>query len=301
MALTQSHSALAGTTTLDAKLLGEIEALAIDLARAAGKEIVAALGRTLTIRYKELGTDKLAKAIQAGGLWKDPVSEVDQAVEAMIREKVGEKFPDHDILGEEVDTALLHESDFVWAVDPIDGTANFINGFPLFASSIGVLYRGQPVVGALWCSASHALYAGIYHAHAGGELCFEGKPLQVAINPEIKRRLAGSPHVGTSTDFPWDTRQTGSAAIECAFVAAGLMRVARFERPNTWDVAGGLALLRAAGSEIWTAGSNGWEPFSQFEPSAPPTGGPALLRNWRRPLIVGDEAGINLISAQYPV
>lgn len=300
MTLTRSQKASAIGAMPSPGLLAEVEELAVDLARAAGKEIVAALGRTLTIRYKELGTEKLAKAIQAGGLWKDPVSEVDQAVEAMIRKRVGEKFVDHDILGEEVDTALLHESDFVWAIDPIDGTANFINGFPLFASSIGILYRGVPVVGALWCSASHALYAGIYHAHAGGELCFDGKPLQVAINPAIKRRLAGSPHVGTSTDFPWDTRQTGSAAIECAFVAAGLMRVARFERPNTWDVAGGLALLGAAGSEILCSGPSGWQTFTHFEPVKSAADGPPLLRNWRRPLIVGDRAGVSLMSAQYP-
>lgn len=297
MALTPMPSMSAGDPHLDQ--LADIEALAVELAQEAGKAIVAALGRTLTIRYKELGTDKLARAIAAGGLWKDPVSEVDQAVEAMIRERVAEKYPGHDILGEEVDTAL-HDSDFVWAIDPIDGTANFINGFPLFAASIGVLYRGEPLVGALWCSASHALYAGVYHARLGGEICFDGKPLQLQINPAIKRRLAGSPHVGTSTDFPWDTRQTGSAAIECAFVAAGLMRVARFERPNTWDVAGGLALLRAAGAEILCGGPAGWQPFTHFEASVGTGGAQPLLRNWRRPLIIGDNAGIGLMSSQYP-
>lgn len=279
--------------------LARIETLAVELAKLAGSEIVAALGRTLTIRYKEIGSEKLAKAIQAGGLWRDPVSEVDQAVEALIRSRVARDYPDHDVLGEETDTALRHGSDFVWAVDPIDGTANFVNGFPLFAASIGVLYRSEPVAGALWCSATHALYAGIYHARQGGELCFDGEPLEVAINPAIKRRLAGSPHVGTSTDFPWDTRQTGSAAIECAYVSAGLMRVARFERPNTWDVAGGLALVRAAGAEILVGGRDGWQPFRRFEPSAGVADGPPLLRNWQRPLIIGDKASVALMSAQY--
>ncbi len=284
---------------LDARLLHEIEATVVDLAKLAGKEIVAALGRTLTIRYKEVGTAKLAKAIAAGGMWRDPVSEVDQAVEQMIRARVGKTFPDHDILGEEVDTALLHESDFIWAIDPIDGTANFINGFPLFAASIGVLYRGVPVVGAVWCSASHALYAGTYHARESGELCFDGEPLLVNINPAIKRRLAGSPHAGSSGDFPWDTRQTGSAALECAFVAAGLMRVARFERPNIWDVAGGIALLRASGAEIKIFDDGHWQDFKRFEPSASPPDGPALMRNWRRPLLLGDAEGVALLQEQY--
>jgi myo-inositol-1(or 4)-monophosphatase len=279
-------------------MLVEIEALAVDLANCAGKEIVAALGRTLTIRYKEVGTDKLAK-IEAGGLWRDPVSDVDQAVETMIRAQVAEKFPDHDILGEEIDTALLHQSDFVWAIDPIDGTANFVNGFPLFAASIGVLYRGQPVVGAVWCSASHALYAGTYHAHLGGELRFDDEPLVVNINPALKRRLAGSPHVGSSTDFPWDTRQTGSAAIECAFVAAGMMRVARFERPNIWDVAGGIPLLVAAGADVACGTSAGWQSFTRFEPAAAIAAEAPLLRNWRRPLIVGDAAGVEMLKKHH--
>jgi myo-inositol-1(or 4)-monophosphatase len=65
----------------------------------------------------------------------------------------------------------------VWAIDPIDGTTNFVNGFPLFAASIGMLHRGCPVVGAIWCSTSYALRAGVYHARAGGALRFEGEPL----------------------------------------------------------------------------------------------------------------------------
>jgi myo-inositol-1(or 4)-monophosphatase len=301
MTLSASHGAAA---PLDPTLLSEIEAAAVDLAKLAGKEIVDALGRTLTIRYKEVGTAKLAKAIAAGGStggptggpWRDPVSEVDQAVEQMIRTRVGKTFADHDILGEEIDTALLHESDFIWAIDPIDGTANFINGFPLFAASIGVLHRGVPVAGAVWCSASHALYAGVYHARQGGELCFDGAPLQVDINPAIKRRLAGSPHVGSSSDYPWDTRQTGSAAIECAFVAAGMMRVTRFERPNVWDVAGGMALLRAAGADLRYFDGAQWRHFERFEPSSSMPDGPALMRNWRRPLLLGDAAGVALMQ-----
>lgn len=275
--------------------LAKIEKAAVELARMAGAEIVDALGRTLTIRYKDLGIDELAKASVAES-WRDPVSEVDQNVEEMIRAKLAETFPDHDILGEELDTALLHESDFVWAVDPIDGTANFVNGFPLFAASIGVLYRGEPVVGAVWCAATHVLTPGIYHAHRGGELCFEGKPLRVKVNPALKRRLAGAPHVGSSNDFPWDHRQTGSAAIECTFVAAGMMRVTRFERPNIWDVAGGLALARAAGAEIRYGDSEGWHDFTHFEPRVKTDGTPPLLRHWRHPLLIGDLAGIDLLS-----
>ena len=83
--------------------------------------------------------------------FRDPVSEVDGQVEVLIRARLADGFPEHDILGEEMDERPGRDHDFVWAVDPIDGTTNFVNGFPLFAASIGVLYRGRPVVGAVWC------------------------------------------------------------------------------------------------------------------------------------------------------
>ena len=184
----------------------------------------------------------------------DPVSEVDGRVEQLIRARLAEKFPGHDILGEESEERPGRGHDFIWAIDPIDGTTNFINGFPAFAASIGVLYRGRPIVGALWCASTHALRAGVYHAHRGGLLHFDDEPLKPAQNPAIMRRLAGEPNLAHDKAHPFEVRKTGSAAIECAFVAAGLLRVARFERPNVWDIAGGVALVQAAGGEVLTLG-----------------------------------------------
>ena len=75
---------------------------------------------------------------------------------------------------------------------------------------------------------------------------------------------------------------TGSAAIECAFVAAGLLRAARFQGPNVWDVGGGVALVRAAGLEArWPAARTAGRPLDRFEP--PPARRGAGLRRWRRP------------------
>lgn len=101
--------------------------------------------------------------------------------------------------------------DFVWAVDPIDGTTNFVNGFPLFAASIGVLHRGRPIVGALWCATSHRLRAGVYHARADGELCFEGNSVMPTANPAVRGGLAGMPDCARNVG-PWEVRKTGSAA-----------------------------------------------------------------------------------------
>jgi myo-inositol-1(or 4)-monophosphatase len=301
-------AAVVGIPDLDAKLLRRIEHLAADLAHLAGAEIVQQLGRAVTIRYKavdpvqvvEQAAKETAKTGQPINLFRDPVSEVDQNVERMIRARLADAFPGHDILGEEIKEASRRESDFLWAIDPVDGTTNFINGFPLFAASIGVLHRGRPIAGAVWCSASHALYAGVYHACLGGDVCFDGEALRPRLNPGIRRRLAGEPQAVPDIDLPWEVRKTGSAAIECAFVAAGLLRVARFERPNIWDVAGGFALVAAAGGEILTYGNRSWQNFTHFEPPIAPEGRVPELRQWRRPVIIGDAQGTALLGAQYP-
>ena len=253
-------------------LLARMEAVAVELATISGREILATLGSLMAVQYK--GNDS------AIALMRDPVSEVDSRVEAMIRSHLADYFPDHGIIGEEMAIQPGRDSDFVWAVDPIDGTSNFINGFPLFASSVGVLYRGVPVVGALWCSTSHLLTPGVYHSGGGAGLRFEGEQVSRMPNPAVRKRLAGDPH-GQSGIGPWDGRKTGSAAIECAFVAAGLLQVARFATPNIWDVAGGIALARASGASVFQEEDRNWAPFASFGVQL------AQMAQWRHPLILG--------------
>ena len=253
-------------------LLARMEAVAVELATIGGREILATLGSLMAVQYK--GNDN------AIALIRDPVSEVDSRVEAMIRSHLADHFPDHGIIGEEMAIQPGRNSDFVWAVDPIDGTSNFINGFPLFASSVGVLYRGVPVVGALWCSTSHLLTPGVYHSGGGAGLRFEGEQVSRMPNPAVRKRLAGDPH-GQSGIGPWDGRKTGSAAIECAFVAAGLLQVARFATPNIWDVAGGIALAHASGASVFQKEDGNWSPFASFGEQV------AQMEQWRRPLILG--------------
>jgi myo-inositol-1(or 4)-monophosphatase len=268
------------------RTLKDIERTAVELARIAGAEIVSAFGGMLAVRYKD------QQSAGDESAWRDPVSDVDHRVEALIRARLGERFPEHVIVGEETDEPAGHTHDVVWAIDPIDGTVNFINGFPLFAASIGVLYQGSPLVGALWCATSHALRAGVYHARRGGPLAFDDQPIEPKSNPAVRRWLAGVPNVEQGGPFPWDIRKTGSAAIECAFVAAGLLRVARFDSPNLWDIAGGVALIRAAGGDVRLRKPAGWASLERFEPAAGAPGTGPDLRNWRHPLIVGEREAV---------
>lgn len=266
---------------LDPPLLAEMETLAVELATLGGREILSALGTILSVKYKGEG--------EAANLLKDPVSQVDGAVEALIRARVAGRFPGHDIIGEEMEERPGRGHDFAWVIDPIDGTTNFVNGFPLFASSVGVLYRGVPVVGALWCSTSHLLTPGTYHCGAGNGLRFEGTAFSRQPNAAVRRRLSGEPDLGNGGGA-WDVRKTGSAAIECAFVAAGLLQVARFATPNIWDVAGGIALAWASGAIILEKHGQGWRPFVGFGADMDDLG------LWKRPLILGSEDAANAMA-----
>src|SRR5262249_31573469 len=138
---------------------------------------------------------------------------------------------------------------------------------------------------AVWCSTSHALRAGVYHARAGGKLRFEGSGVTPKANPDVRSRLAGVPLV-KEEDLPWETRKTGSAAIECALVAAGLLQVARFSNPNIWDVAGGLALVTAGGGIVRQKTGDQWTPMEEFVPGRGPDG-KQDLRFWRNSIVIG--------------
>jgi myo-inositol-1(or 4)-monophosphatase len=271
----------------DAAMLVEIERTAIEIARLAGAEIVTAIGGVLAVRYK--GEQADAANVPR---YRDPVSEVDQRVETLLRARIGERFPDHDIIGEEFDERAAGQpyADFVWVVDPIDGTTNFINGFPLFASSVGVLYRGRPVVGAVWCATTHALRPGVYHARSDSPVHFDGSPLELKRNPQVMRRLGGESSL-PSNPPPWEIRKTGSAALECAFVASGLLQAARFAPLNIWDVGGGIALVQSAGRAVKVLDAGKWTRFDGFH-SGTSKEAPADMRRWRQAVLIGEPAAV---------
>lgn len=276
-----------GTSSPSVELLAEIEALAVDLAHRAGAQIIATLGSAIAVEYKREDT-------RGGTAPTNPVSEVDHAVEAMIREAVGARFPDHGIIGEEVEIHPDPSLEFLWVIDPVDGTTNFVNGYPLFASCIGVLQHGVPVAGAIWCATSHQVRAGVYHARRGGPLLFDGEPVP-ASRPSsgVRRRLVARPGGAPPRLAQWDTRVTGSTAIECAFVASGIFAAATFWGPFVWDVAAGVVLIEAAGLEVWTLQDREWRRFERFEmPASVREDRAPTLRDWRQPLAIGTSEAV---------
>jgi myo-inositol-1(or 4)-monophosphatase len=255
--------------------LVDLERCAVRLARAAGAHILAvAESRAFAVHFKPPFAGHAPNS--------NLVSDVDRDVEAAIRAELAARYPDHAVIGEEGGADALSGARIVWAVDPVDGTTNFVNGLPLVASSIGVLYEGLPIAGAIWCGATHALRPGIYHARLGGALCFDDTPLER--RPAAPwRRLVAEPGGANRLGERWDRRVLGSATLELAFTAAGLTELAQLSRPSLWDVAAGLVLLRAAGCAALAYEEAGWHPLEAFAGD---------FAHWSRPMLAGDESAL---------
>jgi myo-inositol-1(or 4)-monophosphatase len=267
-----------------------LEATALRLAQAAGVQIAAAVNGELTVQFKQTRKEWAANS--------NPVSQVDQAVERDIRAELALAHPADAIIGEEQPSSGPVAAPISWVIDPVDGTCNFINGVPLYACSIGVLYEGWPVAGAIWCASTHAVGPGVYHAHAGGPLCFNGRPIERR-KPGNWRGLAADHGRSSRYAAHWDQRVLGTAAVEFAWVACGLLRLAHMPRPGLWDAAAGLALLHAAGCSALTWEHGEWVPLLRFAPP-PAEHAHAGLGAWQQPVLIGTEADLAAALAAPP-
>ena len=134
-------------------LARELEETAVSLARGGG---ASHFGRQISVEYKDEHQ-------------RDPVTAVDKAVQEYLIKEIAARFPDHGILGEEdADDSESPAPDFLRVLDPLDGTTNFINGLPVYACSVGLLYRGRPLAGALYVPWPKPGGGFILHCRKGG-------------------------------------------------------------------------------------------------------------------------------------
>jgi myo-inositol-1(or 4)-monophosphatase len=272
---------------LDPKIKEALAAAATRLAHIAGQYVFAAYAEPPLVDFKTPGP--------GGAQNSNPVSSTDRAVETLVRAQLAAEFPDHTVIGEEYGVTVPGPSPFAWTIDPVDGTTNFVNGLPLFAASIGVLYHGWPVAGATWCASTHTFAPGVYHARADGPLQFSGDVLTRRPHGAW-RGLASEPGRAPAYGTLWDTRVLGCSTLEFAFVAAGLLSFALVSRPKLWDVVAGLALLEAAGCRAVSQRGSGWDTLTHFGPSADPM----ELARWSGAVAFGDELALERAGGARP-
>ncbi len=201
------------------------------------------------------------------------VTEADMKSEALIRKILTKKFPSFQFRGEEGGKNVKASTDApMWHVDPLDGTTNFVHGFPMYCVSIGLALGDEPLVGVIHIPTLGETYHGARGcgAKAGRtkirvskrsklEECllttgFAYMHNEAAITPEIETFKRA--HLEARA-----VRRPGAAAIDLAYVAAGIFDGFWEKNLSSWDVCAGALLVKEAGGEV--SNYNGGEPQLQ--------------------------------------
>ncbi|MEN2994722.1 MAG: inositol monophosphatase family protein [Thermodesulfovibrio sp.] len=189
----------------------------------------------------------------------DYVTEVDLNSEKTIIEYIKKHFPKHQIMSEESSNDYK-KTEYLWIVDPLDGTTNFIHGFPVFSISIAMMYKGELILGVV----HDPIKEETFYAEKGSGAFLNGKKIKVSSvkEPAFSLIATGFPFRNKQYIDPYikifrellysvsDLRRAGSAAIDLAYVACG--RVDGFFEfsLSTWDIAAGVVLIKEAGGVV---------------------------------------------------
>jgi myo-inositol-1(or 4)-monophosphatase len=233
-----------------------------------------------TLIRKMVNLDKL-KVEQKGH--NDYVSDADRAAEKAVIACILKHYPDHAILAEE--SGVQGVSDTVWIIDPLDGTTNYLHGFPVFAVSIGVQVNGRMEHGVVYDPVRQELFT----ASRGQGAHLEGRRIRVTGQKQLGRALIGtgfpfrqadkeiSPYLqmlGKVVRNTSGVRRPGAAALDLAYVAAGRLDAFWETGLSPWDLAAGSLIIREAGGIV--SGLDGSENF--LETGHILTGTPRIYR-----------------------
>lgn len=177
------------------------------------------------------------------------VTAADEEIERLLRARIREAYPQHGIVGEE---GRNHHADaeYLWALDPIDGTGAFVGGLPIWGVSIGLLQRGHPVLGCFYLPALDECYT----AGIEGPARFNDQPIRVLhenlLDSEAYICVPSNVHRRYVIDYPGKIRSFGSMAAYICYVARGSAAGAVIGTPKLWDIAASQAILERAGGGV---------------------------------------------------
>ena len=219
----------------------------VELAELAGKESLRYFGNITSADIEGKATDK------------DLVSIADKAIENIIISKISERFPDHDIFGEETGHAGKN-SEYCWVIDPIDGTQSFVKNHPYYSISIALYKDGKGFAGAVCAPALGRLF----YAQCGKGAFLNGKPIRVSNCASLHEAACATGFarlrenkVGPVLEkfnriLPGlrDIKRCGSAALDLAFTAAGVYDGYWEEGLQLYDIAAGVVIVQEAGGMV---------------------------------------------------
>jgi myo-inositol-1(or 4)-monophosphatase len=239
--------------------------IGVRAARRAGEIIVRSLVRLESLEVTSKGRN-------------DYVSEIDRAAEREIIELIHKHYPDHAILAEE--SGSSGENETVWIIDPLDGTTNFLHGFPVFAVSIAVQHRGRLEAGVIY----DPMRQEIFTAARGGGAHLENHRMRVSKQRDLEGALlatgfpyrADEPYADqyfamfrTLTTLTAGIRRPGSASLDLAYVAAGRTDGFWELGLKPWDTAAGTLMILEAGGRVGTLGGDEYKLGPNIVAAAP--------------------------------
>jgi len=196
----------------------------------------------------------------------DVVTEADFESQQTIHAIISREFPSHGFLGEEGLNQASVDSPYRWIVDPLDGTSNYVHGFPYYAVSIGLERQGELIAGIVYDPTRDEMFTAV---RGGGAWC-NGSRLSVSNVSTMKQALlVASFPPGSNSETPairqflrilpqaQTVQRTGSAAMNLANLAAGRIDGFWSFSLKPWDVAGGALLVTEAGGTISKTGGSG--------------------------------------------
>ena len=219
--------------------------IAVRAARAAGRVLTRYADRVDTLKIESKQRN-------------DFVSEVDRAAEQAIIDVIRQAYPDHAILAEE--SGAHAGNDFQWIIDPLDGTTNYLHGFPQFAVSIALTHKGELQNAVVYDPSRDELF----HASRGQGAYLEDRRIRVTQCKGLKGALLGTgipfrdlthadAYFGMLRDLIVDSagvRRPGSAALDFAYLAAGRLDGFWEIGLSAWDFAAGALLVMEAGGMV---------------------------------------------------
>ncbi len=212
-------------------------------------------GRGLSRDFGEV--EQLQVSLKGPG---DFVSAADHRAEEVLIEELLRVRPGYSILAEESGTTTGVDKTHRWIIDPLDGTTNFLHGFPFFAISIALEREGELVAGVIYNPVTDELFT----AERGTGAFLNDRRIRVAGRSSLNEAIVtcGVPHHGRGEQPKFlkqlaavmpavsGIRRTGSAALDLAYVAAGRVDAYWEQGLSPWDIAAGIIILREAGGTI---------------------------------------------------
>ncbi len=215
------------------------------VARSAGAVIKRGAGRGLRIEFKRA---------------RDMVTQVDREAERVAIQIIHNTYPSHTIITEEKGLIGLADAEYVWYLDPLDGTTNFVHGFPVYGISVAIAHGSDLLAAAIYDPTRDELFS----AYHGGGAFLNGRPIQVSSIPDLEHSLVATGFYYEHDELfqlnmtIWNEvykktqglRRAGAAAIDLAYVAAGRLDGFWEFSLQPWDMAAGALLVLEAGGVV---------------------------------------------------